>query len=162
MTSSVCSRHWLFDQGTLCEHAIWNHRNGLYWHYSCVKDFFCCNHIPCFPNSCGQLSPHQRAYFSMEKQASSFLHTAHFFPHGAKKTRDLITHRAFDFLAMQPNSGSLVVSHGLFSINTGGCGLASGWTCSRYTPPTLLGYIVAHQITTSEQNLSPPIVWLIS
>lgn len=124
---------WLFDQGTLCEQDIWSHRNSLSRHYHC-QTFFKNNHIPRSPNSCGQLSPHQGTNFSMEKQASSFLHIAHFFPHDAEKPHDLITLRALVFLAMHNQSGGLVVSHGLFSINTANCGSASGWTCSRYTP----------------------------
>lgn len=91
-----------------------------------VRVFFFYNHIPCSPNSCGQLSPHQGTDFSMEKQASSFLHAAHFFPHDAKKPHDLITLRALVFLATHNQSSGLVVSHGLFSINTANCGSASG------------------------------------
>ena len=133
MTCFICSRLWLFDQGTLCEQDIWSHHSSLSWQYHC-QTFFLYNHIPFSPNLCGQPSPDQGTNFSMEKQASSFLHTAHFFPHDAEKPHDLITFRALVFLATHNQSGGLVVSHGLFSINTANCGSASGWTCSRYTP----------------------------
>lgn len=108
MTSSVCSRPWLFDRGTLCEQAIRSHRNSLCWHYQSVKDLFLVI-IFIVQNSCGHLSPSPESILQYKKSRLLIFYYCSFFhtwcwktkpkPNQKNPTHDLITCRVFAFLA---------------------------------------------------------------